>query len=212
MDTSQNISQHIGGQMLFSVEEFRTAREAHYQRLFGPLTEDVAHSTDLQSVHVDIYQFAPTAAHPFWILITGGMSDLRQPALEEPRKPIAPRAELMMYVRQPKPWMFSVLKGLAEMPFKFGSFLHWGHTVPNGMPMTADPSELTSFFFVRPAAELAELSDLSIGGDRVDFLMLVPITEAERAYAREHGSAALSKLMDDCGFELIVDEKRKSLV
>jgi len=198
--------------MLFSVEEFRTAREAHYQRLFGPLTEDILHSTDLQSVHIDIYRFAPTAAYPFWTLITGGMSDLRQPALEEPRKAIAPRAELMMYVRQPQPWMFSVLKGLAEMPFKFASFLHWGHTVPNGMPMTAEPSELTSFFFVCPAGEPAELGDLSIAGDGVDFLLLVPITEAERAYAIEHGSAALCKLMDDSGFDLVVDERRKSLV
>ena len=198
--------------MLFSVEEFRTAREAHYQRLFRPLTEDILHSTDFQSVHIDIYRFAPTAAHPFWTLITGGMSDLRQPALEEPREAVAPRAELIMYVRQPKPWMFSVLKGLAEMPFRFGSFLHWGHTVPNGMPMTAEPSELTSFFFVRPTGEPADLGNLIIGGDHVDFLVLVPITEAERAYAREHGSAALSKLMDDSGFELVVDEKRKSLV
>lgn len=198
--------------MLFPPEDFRSTREAHYQRLFGPLTEEVAHSTDLQSVHIDIYRFAPTAVRPFWTLITGGMSDMRQPALEEPRKAIAPRAELMMYVRQPQPWMFSVLKGLAQMPFRLASFLHWGHSVPNGMPMTAEPSDLTSFFFVRPKGEPAELGELSIGGDRVDFLVLVPITEAERAYGREHSSAALSKLMDDSGFELVVDEKRKSLV
>jgi hypothetical protein len=84
--------------------------------------------------------------------------------------------------------------------------------VPNGMPMTAEPSELTSFFFVPTRDESPELAKLSIGGDRVDFLVLVPITESERAYAIEHSSAALVTLMDDSGFRLVVDEGRSSLV
>ena len=84
--------------------------------------------------------------------------------------------------------------------------------MPNGMPMTADPSELTSFFFVPTRDESPELAKLSIGGDRVDFLVLVPITESERAYAVEHSSAALVTLMDDSGFRLVVDEGRKPLV
>ena len=71
----------------------------------------VFHSTDLRPVHIDIYRFAPTPARPFWTLITGGMSDLRQPALEDLPEGIAPRAELIMYVQKPQTWMFSVLKG-----------------------------------------------------------------------------------------------------
>ena len=197
--------------MLFSPDEYRTIREALYQRQFGSI-DGVFHSTDVRRVHIDIYRFAPTPARPFFTLITGGMSDLRQPALEDPSEGIAPRAELIMYAQQPRNWMFSVLKGLAEMPFEDATYLHWGHTVPNGMPMTADPSELTSFFFVPTRDEPAELANLSIGGDRVDFLVLVPITECERAYAREHSSAALVALMDDSGFQLVVDEGRKSLV
>jgi len=197
--------------MLFSPDEYRTIREALYKRLFGSI-DKVFHSTDLRPVHIDIYRFAPSPTRPFWTLVTGGMSDLRQPALEDPPEGIAPRAELIMYVQKPQTWMFSVLKGLAEMPFKYGTCLHWGHTAPNGMPMTAEPSELTSFFFVPTRDEPPELAKLSIDGDRVDFLVLVPITESERAYAREHSSAALVTLMDDSGFRLVVDEGRKSLV
>ena len=125
---------------------------------------------------------------------------------------VAPRTELIMYAQQPQGWMFSVLKGLAEMPFEYATCLHWGHTVPNGMPMTAKPSELTSFFFVPTRDEPPELAKLSIGRDRGDFLVLVPITESERAYAREHSSAALVTLMDGSGFRLAVDEGRNSLV
>jgi hypothetical protein len=197
--------------MLFSPDEYRTARQALYERLFGPI-DKVFHSTDVRSIHIDIYRFAPTPARPFWTLVSGGMSDLRQPALEQPPDGVAPRAELIMYVRQPEDWMFAVLKGLAEMPFEHTTCLHWGHTVPNGVAMTPEPSELTSFFFVPPKGESSELAKFSIGGDRVDFLILVPITESERAYAVEHGSAALVRLMDDSGFQLVVDKGRKSLV
>jgi hypothetical protein len=92
-------------------------RETHYQRFFGPLDQQVMHSTDLKPVHIDIYQFAPTAERPFWTLITGGMSDARQPIPPTAPKHVAPRAEILMYAEEPKGWMLSVLKGLAEMPF-----------------------------------------------------------------------------------------------
>jgi hypothetical protein len=62
--------------------------------------------------------------------------------------------------------------------------------------MTPELSELTSFFFVPTRDEPPELAKLNIGGDRVDFLVLVPITEPERAYAVEHSSAALVTLME----------------
>jgi hypothetical protein len=35
-------------------------REEHYMAQFGPMTEQVLHSTDLKAVHVDVYQFRPT--------------------------------------------------------------------------------------------------------------------------------------------------------
>src|SRR4030095_2254037 len=112
-------------------------REAHYERFFGRL-EQVMHSTDEKPVHIDIYQFAPTEDRSSWTLITGGMSDRRQPLPAEAPEHVAPRAEIMMYVAEPKPWMFAVLKGLAEMPFDQDTFLHWHHTVPNGHPLTAE--------------------------------------------------------------------------
>jgi len=43
--------------------------------------------------------------------------------------------------------MFNVLKGLAENAVRDDTFLHWGHSVVNGMPMTAKPSLLSNFFF-----------------------------------------------------------------
>jgi Suppressor of fused protein (SUFU) len=163
-------------------------------------------------LHIDVYQFAPTAARPCWTLITGGMSDFRQPALEDPPPGIAPRAELLMYAKQVQGWMPTLLKGLAEMPFERATCLHWAHTVPNGQPITQGTNELTSFFLCPPICETEKFEDFSLDGDRVAFLMVVPITDAERVYAVEHGSAALGKLMEDSRFDFVVDVKRMSLV
>jgi hypothetical protein len=169
-------------------------REAHYTRFFGPLTEAVMHSTDIKAVHIDIYQFRPKRGRKYWTLITGGMSDQPQFVPRDSPKHVSRRVELMMYVRQPAPWMFSVMKGLAEMPFDDRIFLHWFHTVPNGMPMTAKPSLLTSFFFLPPYFEEKGFDSLKLGRSKVDILWLVPITEAERVYAAKHGSERLEKL------------------
>ncbi len=51
---------------------FPEVREAHYQKFLGKLSEPVMHSTDLQPVHVDVYQFRPRRGRDFWTLITGG--------------------------------------------------------------------------------------------------------------------------------------------
>ena len=186
-------------------------REAHYSTFLGPMDEPIMHSTDMKEVHVDIYQFRPSSDRPHWTLITGGMSDLPQ-HVPKNAEGISPRAELMMYVEEPKGWMFDVLKGLAEMPFDQTTYLHWHHTVPNGQPMTAEPSELTSFFFLPPYFEDDEFDTLHIGGDEVDILWMIPITEREREYASKNGSQALEEVFEKAGMDAAVDERRVSLV
>lgn len=198
---------------MFEREDLRLAREAHYERFLGPVSS-VAHSMSVKllPLHIDVYQFAPTAARPCWTLITSGMSDFRQPALEHPPPGIPPRAELLMYVKHVQAWMPSLLNGLAEMPFERATCLHWAHTVPNGQPITERANKLTGYFFCPPICETEKFEDFSLDSDRVAFLMVVPITDAERVYAIEHGSAALGKLMEDSRFSFVVDEWRASLV
>ena len=198
--------------MLTHPEGFLEARECHYQRFFGPLTRPIMHSTDVKAVHIDIYQFEPNQDRPYWTLVTSGMSNERQLDQDNCAEGVSPRAEILMYVSEPQGWMFSVLKGLAEMPFEDSTFLHWRHTVPNGMSMTAKPSLLTSYFFLPPSFESEGFTDLELDGDKVDFLWMVPITEAEREFAVKHGSAALEKKFAEVNLPPVVDESRKSVV
>lgn len=185
-------------------------RENHYIRYFGPLTEKVMHSTDAKAVHVDIYTFPPTEDRPFFVLLTGGMSDRRQSVPSDWK--ISPRAEIMMYVQKPSGWMYNVLKGLAEMPFTDGTFLSYRHTVPNGKPMTATESLLTSFFFVNPIFAPEGFSPMKIERDDTDILLLIPITELERQYAKAKGSEALISRFAEREFDPVVDETRESVV
>lgn len=189
------------------------AREAHYTRFFGPLTQPVNHSTDVQPVHIDVYQFEPNADRDFWTLVTGGMSDARMPLPNDAEAHISGYSEVFMYAREPLGWMISVLKGLGEMPFVDETFLHWFHTIPNGQPMTAKPSLLTSFLLLPPYYEdRAFGDDFVIDGHRVQPLFLVPITEEERQYAVKNGVEALEEKFEEGGLESVVDEDRKSLV
>jgi hypothetical protein len=198
--------------MLTHPDGYLKARERHYERFFGRMTQKIMHSTDVKAVHIDIYQFEPTKERPYWTLITSGMSNERQAEPEDCAEHMSPRAEILMYAREPQGWMFNVLKGLAEMPFEDSTYLHWWHTVPNGMPMTATPSLLTSYFFLPPYFEPEEFSNLELDGDRVDFLWMIPITEAEREFAMEHGSQALEKKFEEVDLSPVVDESRKSVV
>jgi hypothetical protein len=197
---------------LTHLEGFLEAREEHYQRFFGPLTQPIMHSTDFRPVHIDLYQFEPTTERPYWTLVTGGMSNERQLDPEDCAEHMSTRAEILMYVPEPQGWMFNVLKGLAEMPFGDNTYLHWWHTVPNGMPMTAKPSLLTSYLFLPPYFERKGFTELKLDGDRVDFLWMIPITEAEREYAVEHGSQELEKIFEREELSPVLDESRISLV
>jgi len=198
--------------MLTHPDGYLEARERHYERFFGPMTQKIMHSTDVKSVHIDIYQFEPTKERPYWTLITSGMSNKRQIAREDCDDHMSPRAEILMYVPEPQGWMFNVLKGLAEMPFEDNTSLHWWHTIPNGMPMTSTPSQLTSYFILPPYFEPKGFAEFELNDDRVDFLWMIPITEAEREYAVQHGSQELEQRFEDAEMSPILDESRKSIV
>ncbi len=191
---------------------YTKAREVHYEKFFGQMTWPVMHPTDSKQPHIDIYQFAPTADRPYWVLITGGMSDLQQHIPNKFVGKIAPRAEILLYSAEPKPWMFNVLKRLAEMPFDDKTFLHWWHTVPNGKRMTDEPSELTNFLFLPPCCEGAEFGTFHLGDDRVDFLWMMPITDGELNYMLKYGAEALEDLFEKANMSPMIDEKRSSLV
>ena len=187
-------------------------REEHYERHFGRMSDAVAHSTDKNTVHVDIYQFEPSEARPYWTLVTGGMSDLPQRIPSAAEGTLAPRTEILMYAKTPQHWMLEILKTLAEFPFRRETFLHWYHTWTKDACITHEPSSFTSCLFLPPFLEDPSLNELQVQGNRVDFLWMIPITEREQDFAVSDGSEALARLLMTDEDNLIVHEGRKSVV
>jgi hypothetical protein len=192
-------------------DQWMAKRERHYKKFLGKMSDDIMHSTDVHEVHVDIYQFEPSKRRPYWTLITGGMSDKRQNVPAEADW-ASPRTEILTYVEQPYDRIFAVLKMLAEMPFEEDSYMHWYHTISVGEPVTERQTELTCAFLIPPIFEKPKFDTLEIGRDKVDFLMMVPVTMQERHYAKQNGPEALLEVFEQANLGPVFDENRASLV
>jgi hypothetical protein len=187
-------------------------RQRHYERFFGPVDQQIMHSTDDRHPHIDIYQFAPHGDRDHWVLVTGGMSDDRQAVPVDAPASIAARTELMMYAAAPENWMFNVLKALAHLPFENATFLHWRHTIDLPWLGTADPPVLSTMLLLPPFMEDEDIDRLIIDGEPVNLLWVVPITDAELAYKTSHGADALLDRFEAAGVDPVAVAQRRSAV
>jgi hypothetical protein len=192
-------------------DRWMAKREKHYRKYFGPMSDNVMHSINEHQVHIDIYQFEPNKKRPYWTLITGGMSDEMQ-NVPDGVDWASPRTEVLTYVKEPHDRVFAALKLIAEMPFEEDSYMHWFHTISVGEPVTKSQSELTCAFLTPPIFEKPKFDTLELDGEKVDFLMMVPITVQERHYAKQHGGEALLEVFQNANLCPVVDENRTSLV
>ncbi len=183
-------------------------REDHFVKHFGPLVEPNMQSTDDTTPHIDIYRFGPNNDRSYWTLITGGMSDQEQFIPRGHPDHITKRTEVLMYVHEPRPWMFQVVKELALIPFEQRTYLHWWHSAP----INIEDSQLAHAFFLPPYFESEEFDSLVIEDDDVSFLWMVPITESELQYKLRYGGQALEELFSNCEIDPVLNENRASVI
>jgi hypothetical protein len=195
--------------------EYVERREALYTELFGPI-ETVSHEVMPFVPHIDVYVHAPGYdGRDFYTLITGGMSDIPMTVPAEAGDQ-ARRAELILYCAEPKPEYVAFLRFLAHFPHDNGTWLGVGHTMPNGDPPSPffSGSDLTSLILIdsilAPDRSFAER--LTLGGDPVDLLWVVPLTTAECELKLQHGLDALYGVLNQHNHPFILDESRSSYV
>jgi hypothetical protein len=195
--------------------QYNAEREAVYDQLWGE-PETIIHELIPFVPHVDVYVHPPGhAGRGYYTLVTGGMSDL--PMTFPPgREPPQGRAELILYVREPREDHFELLQFLAHYPHDAGRWLAHGHTLPSGDPPEPffPDSELSVILLiesiVRADARLPEL--LQLEGQPVELLWVVPITEPECELKLEEGLSALMKVFQRKGLHHVLHEQRPSLV
>ncbi len=134
------------------------------------------------------------------------MAEYRQPVNEGPT-----RLELMIYVRTFEWWGANLLKVIAEYPAQNETFFAAYHTVPIGCRLT-DTAEIIAFLLA--PAETEDLSRLSISfeSEPVDYLVCVPITMIEYAFAREVSSEQIYERLKQADAFIHTDDERRSLV
>ena len=142
----------------------------------------------------------PTRSRPFTVLTTIGMSCQRMPVIEQYAEDASScaRIELALATTMPSPEAARIFLWLAQYPWRAvtwfgpGHSIRWYHepaTFPLGGGNTAvllldEPARLLG-------PDVPDLSGFTFGGDPVRWLWIVPISERERLFAKERGSASL---------------------
>ncbi|MEY4565829.1 MAG: hypothetical protein RLY14_799 [Planctomycetota bacterium] len=83
--------------------------------------------------HIDVYRFPPNGKRDVFTFVTGGMSDLPMNAPSELGADYR-RAELVFYSKENRDDYPELLRRLAHFVHDNRTWLHWGHTMPNGQP------------------------------------------------------------------------------
>jgi len=202
-----------------SAVEFRQAREAAYEKLFGKALS-VSHELLPQVPHIDVYTFKRTFKRSLGDqivcpLVTGGMSDL-QMTMPRGAKDSPQRVELIFYCEEPRDEYIETLRWVAHFPHDSKSWLGHGHTMPNGNPPVPfwGSAELDTLLFMPPIVTKDQTlpEELKLGGEEVHFLWLVPLTTAECNFKLEKGFEAILGLFQQHRHPHVFDPNRKSYV
>jgi Suppressor of fused protein (SUFU) len=168
-------------------------RERIYAELFGE-SDTVLHELLPLIPHIDVYRFPPKGKRKFFTFVTGGMSDLPMNTPDELGADYR-RAELVFYSTDSRDDYPELLRRMAHFVHDNNTWLHWGHTMPNGQPPEPffDTKQLDTLFFmpsiVTPDSTIGD--KLRIDSEPVQLIWCVPITTAECQLKLDNGADAL---------------------
>lgn len=201
-----------------SIEEI----SAHIERHLGPIA-NVFHEIISDTVHLDVHVVMPTEDCPNIRLVTSGMSDLPMTLGEGVE--VSPYLELMLTLPADWPlqqdqlqdernyWPIRLLKTLARLPHKYGTWLGLGHTVPNGDPAEpyAQGVGFDGAILLLALSAPDEFDELPIDDGRtIEFLSVVPLYPEEMALKLSHGTDALIDLLSDNDIGDVIEPGRNN--
>jgi hypothetical protein len=189
--------------------------EAHVERFVG-MVDGTFHEIISDLVHLDILLVPPNARKPYITLLTSGASDLPMTVPEgyeeyryaeylinlPPEWPLASDA----LRDEANYWPIRWLKTLGRLPHEYGTWLGWGHTVPNGDPPVPIADTMFAGMLVLPPYWLDKgFFQLSSGlGYKITFYNVVPLYREEIELKLRKGTEALEKRLEQIkAFELL---------
>ena len=195
----------------------------HIERHLGPV-ESVFHELVSDAVHLDVHWVRPTAARPFHLLVTSGMSDR---PMKVPAELAAPR-HIELVATLPEHWVIGSdafrnedwywpvreLKTLARFPHKYDTWLGEGHTVANDDPPQplAPETRLCGAILLRAQHVPEAFHELRLGDGRtIRFLAVVPVHDEEMALKTRSGTEALLERFRKAGVTDVIEPARPSV-
>jgi len=170
--------------------------EHHYARFWGQgKTRVLTRGPELLS-KFQVFEFPRTEKTFSWVYATCGMTPLSSPELSE------------IYLLSPCQANAHVelLTAIAHY-HQTGARIGWGHTVNFGRPWLGK-SQCTFGLVSLPYHFGPSLEKVSLDGQSVRVLWLIPITFDERAFKIDHGLEALEQLFEAKQFNYLKPDRR----
>jgi hypothetical protein len=198
-----------------SIARFSETRNEVYKRFFGELRGLFRELRPLiPRVDVHAYSRRDQYGRDVYTVVTSGMSDLEM--LVPPGDDVPRRVELIFYCSEPKPEYVETLRWLAHFPHDQKTCIGTGHTVTNGNPPAAfwGSSILNTILFIPPIVkrDLALPHELTLAGEPVYFLWVVPLTTPESDLKLAQGVDAILDLFQRNRHPHVFDPNRMSYV
>lgn len=203
-----------------SLEQISNHIEAHLG-----IIESVFHEIVSDTVHIDVHFIKPRQRFPFVRLVTSGMSDL---PMAVPESSGVPRFAELMITLPPQwrldqdsfkdeswYWPVRLLKELARLPHKYGTWLGFGHTLPNGDPAEpyAPNTKLCGAIVLPSVTVPDEFHTLRIDEHKeITFFSVVPLYADEMELKLREGSDKLLEKFDGNEMTDVVDPVRRSVI
>lgn len=199
----------------------------HLARVLGG-SGNVFHELVSDRLHIDVHMVPPSPTRPFIVLVTSGASarPMHMPAEMEEAAAWA-HIELAMllpptwkldqaaFADERNYWPVRLLKTLARLPHDFGTWLGWGHSIPNGDPARpyAPGTSLTGAVVIPPFQLGAEFFELA-GEPPLHIFQVLPVTTAEMEHKLRVGLDGLLEHLEaqDDGIYGPIDPQRRSLI
>ena len=193
--------------------DFGELRDEVYLRRLGE-AKHVSHEVVPLIPHIDVMEYRrESKSGEVCVLVTSGMSNL---AMKIPSGADAPRrVELIFYCTEPKPEYIRTMHQLAHFPHDRNTWIGAFHTIPNGNPPAPLwDTAMNTIFLLPPLVKKDQNleSELVLDGDGVQFLWVVPLTEAECQLKLRKGASAILDLFQKNHHPHVFDPNRTSYV
>lgn len=200
--------------------ELAAALRAHVERHLGKVDEVFADESQ-GGTRIEVQHVRPELVRPYHTLVTVGMSAL---PMRVPSNVDAPRyLELMITLPEQWKvgdradkwhWPIRQLVALARLPHASGSWLGWGHTVPNGDPPQplARSTRLCGAIIAPSLLVPRHFYELTVGTRQIAIFSVIPIYREEMELKAREGMEALLALMVEHDVNDLIDPRRRNVV